>query len=139
LDLAFAILPGVGKIVGDGLNSVQVADDAVELASKANGQWHHVFSTKIMNALNKHELLRGVFKRNDLIVQAADKASHYGYQTWHRVTDNEVVRWLASEKGASASASEFLEYLGSIYGRADMRSRFPDATNIISTALEGLQ
>ena len=87
------------------------------------GQWHHVFSRKIMRQLNKHETLQGVFSRKDVVVRALNLASHKGYQKWHRAYDDQVVRWLRNHP--SASPNEFLDFLMEIYASPDMRQRFP--------------
>ena len=89
------------------------------------GQWHHVFSNKIMQALEEHRTLAGQFKRNDILVQALDRESHIGYQKWHRAYDDEVIEWL--ENNQTASPAEFLDFLQEIYTRPDMLRRFPFA------------
>jgi RHS repeat-associated protein len=112
---------------------IDEAGDAV----RATGQWHHMLSNKIIRALDKHETLHNMFKRNDLVVPAFDKASHRGYQTWHRLYDNEVVEWLAKNPGATRE--EFLEYLGDIYGRPEMRKSFPSGLDTLLAASEESQ
>ncbi|MGB9873292.1 MAG: hypothetical protein ACPLYD_16745, partial [Anaerolineae bacterium] len=108
-----------------------------EAAQSATGQWHHVFSDKIVRALDEHRTLGGLFKREDIIVQALDEASHRGYQTWHRAYDREVVRWLRDPAHATATREEFLRFLRDIYARPEMRQRFPDALNQINRLLGG--
>jgi len=117
------------------------ADEAAEAikagekaAQELTGQWHHVLSNKIMQALEAHPTLHGLFDRNDLVVQALDEASHRGYQAWHRAYDREVVKWLA--ENTQATREEFLKFLREIYARPEMRQRFPNALNQIDRLLE---
>ena len=93
------------------------------------GQWHHLFSNKIIRQLEKHETLRGVFRRGDILVQALDRESHVGYQTWHRAYDKEVVDWL--KRNAVATSDEFIDFLIEIHARSDMRRRFPFALDAL--------
>jgi len=108
-----------------------------EAAQNATGQWHHVFSEKIMRQLERHPTLRGLFGRDDLVVQALDEAGHRGYQTWHRAYDDEVADWLMDPAHQSATREEFLRFLREIYARPEMRQRFPDALNQIDRLLGG--
>jgi len=101
------------------------------------GQFHHILSTKIMRELATHSTLNGVFTRNDFVVQAMDRASHKGYQGWHRVYDDEVVDWLSINE--KATPEEFLNYLRDVYLKAEMESRFPDAFLLLQMALEEIQ
>jgi RHS repeat-associated protein len=93
------------------------------------GQLHHMLSNKIVRALGQHQTLRGLLSRNDLIVRATDTLSHKGYQTWHRLYDNEVVQWLS--RHPNASHDDFLQFLREIYERPEMREAFPDALNLL--------
>ncbi len=131
-DLAFAALPagGVGDDIGRGI--VAHGDDAVALT----GQWHHLLSNKIMRALDRHEVLSGVLRRDDLLVQARDLASHRGYQRWHRTYDEDVIRWLGSNEGRSASARQFLEFLQNVHLSPNLQHRFPTAVEVITNFLE---
>ena len=90
-----------------------------------------------MNQLKKHEVLNGVFKRNYVIVQAIDQASHKGYQTWHRNYDDAAVQWLIKNK--AATAEEFLSYMLDVYKQTDMINRFPDAYEWIEKGLEKIR
>jgi hypothetical protein len=101
------------------------------------GQIHHMLSKKILDALSKHKTLSGVFKKNSLLVQALNKASHIGYQGWHIQYDDEVVEWL--DENQDATAEEFIEFLKSVYDRADLKERFPGALELLETASELLQ
>jgi len=97
------------------------------------GQWHHVFSNKIMQAIEEHRVLSGKFRRNDVLVRAMDRESHIGYQKWHRAYDKEVVDWL--RRNPTASADEFIGFLTDIHSSPDMVRRFPFALD----ALHALQ
>jgi hypothetical protein len=57
--------------------------------TKCSGQEHHAISSKIHEALEKHPLLKGIYKPRDnrFVTQAIDKEAHKGYQTWHRDLD----------------------------------------------------
>ncbi|MGB8253728.1 MAG: hypothetical protein WCF08_10990, partial [Anaerolineaceae bacterium] len=74
IDVAFALLPLGGGVI----------DDIGRGLGEATGQFHHVFTKKILNELGRHKNLKDVFKKNDLIIRAFDKASHNGYDAWHR-------------------------------------------------------
>jgi hypothetical protein len=111
----------------------------VEDTVGAVGQWHHMLPTKVMRALEGHQTLHNIFKRNDFLVRASDLASHRGYQTWHRAYDDEVVEWLADPKNAEATQKEFLEFLLEIHSRPDMVERFPGAVDLLNQAIEALE
>ncbi len=106
-----------------------------EAGEKATGQMHHLLSEKIARALAEHKTLKGVFDRKDarLVFQAKDKAAHWGYQTWHRELDDEVVKWLSDPKRAEATPEEFLKFLQELYQRPDIKARIPgvDLTDLI--------
>ncbi|MDE2125353.1 MAG: hypothetical protein KGJ62_02055 [Armatimonadetes bacterium] len=65
------------------------------------------------------------FKRNDknYIVGAVNKAAHWGYQTWHREIDKEVVDWILAHP--DAPANELRTLLREIYSRPGVSWRFP--------------
>ena len=90
-----------------------------------------------MTELNKHDTLKGVFERNDLLVQALDKASHNGYQTWHREFDDKVVRWL--KENDQATIEEFLSFLQGLYNQTDLQQKFPDADQLIQMTMEEIK
>jgi hypothetical protein len=92
----------------------------------ASGQEHHPISKRIAAKLELHATLRGHYKARDprFVTRAADKASHSGYQKWHREVDDEVIEWL--DKYDEATPAEFEAFLRKIYSRIDMRARFPD-------------
>lgn len=94
-------------------------------AEQLTGQLHHVLSKPIPDALRRHPTLAGIFRRSDprFLARAKDLLSHFGYQTWHRNVDKEVVDWLVEHR--NAAAEEFLDFLRSVYSRADLRARFP--------------
>jgi hypothetical protein len=94
--------------------------------SGASGQLHHPISKPIAKALEVHDTLKGHYIERDprFVTRAADKASHNGYQKWHRDVDDEVIKWL--DRNKSATPSEFEALLREIYSRPAMRARFPD-------------
>jgi hypothetical protein len=94
-----------------------------------------LLSKEILDKLGKHKTLKGVFGKEDFLTQAADKASHWGYDKWHRAYDKEVVKWLTDH--SEASQREFLEFLQELYDRSDAKNRFPEAAEILKKALEG--
>jgi hypothetical protein len=98
------------------------------------GQMHHILSNKIYDALGKHDVLSGVLGRDSMLVRALDKASHTGYQTWHREYDDYIIEWLEQNRGASVS--DFLNELKSVYGSEDMKKRFPKALQVIEHAIK---
>ncbi|HLL53326.1 MAG TPA: hypothetical protein VK447_07265 [Myxococcaceae bacterium] len=59
-----------------------------------------------------------------MVTRAADQASHNGYQRWHRDLDDEVIAWLRTHR--DAAPVEFEAKLREIYGRPELRARFPD-------------
>ncbi len=77
-------------------------------------------------ALARHETLAGLYEPRDerFKTRAKDKASHCGYQAWHREVDKEVIEWLRKE--ARATPAQFEKYLRDIYNRPEMRKRFPN-------------
>jgi len=105
--------------------------DAAGLASigargECSGQFHHVISRPIAKALGKHRTLKGLYTERDprFVTRAADKASHNGYQQWHRDADEEVIKWL--DRYPKATPTQFEAELRRIYNRPEMRARFPD-------------
>lgn len=138
-DVLLGMLPFVNGGMDDAadaakaLNSTDAlahADDVVETA----GQFHHIFSNKISNALNEHRTLSGVFNRDNFIVQGLDAASHNGYQTWHRAYDQEVVNWLSDNP--RATPEQFLTYMRDLYQRTEMDKSFPQAWQQLQMAIE---
>ena len=125
----------VARRADDVADLVRQADNATDIARSA-GQKHHMLTSKIIDALERHETLRGLFSRNDFVTRAADFPSHQGYQTWHRLYDNEVVKWLADPAHAYATREEFLSFLYELYSRPDMLERFPDALKLLEDAQE---
>ena len=109
------------------------ADEIVEVT----GQFHHVFSKKISNALDEHSILRGIFDRDDFMVQALDKASHNGYEAWHRAYDQDVVNWLSDNP--RALPGQFLGFMQDLYKRTEMDERFPQAWQLLQMAIEELK
>jgi hypothetical protein len=89
------------------------------------GQWHHVISRPIAEALARHRTLRGLYKPRDprFVTQAKDEEAHCGYQRWHRDIDQEVIAWL--DRVRNATPQQFEKFLREIYSRPAMRERFP--------------
>jgi NTP pyrophosphatase (non-canonical NTP hydrolase) len=98
------------------------------------GQWHHVVSKRILDELDRHPILRDVFRRNDLGVRGLAEASHRGWKGWHEAYCNEVADWLLSHQ--KAMRKEFLEYLIEVYSRDEMKERFPGALIMLRKALK---
>ncbi|KEO81190.1 hypothetical protein EL26_22300 [Tumebacillus flagellatus] len=109
----------------DGAFAVVVLYTGYTVVVNSVGQIHHLLSNKIMKALNDHAKLRGIFNRNDpdLMYRAADEDSHKGYQSWHREYDEEVVKWLTNNPGATKD--DFLDFLQSLYERPEIKARIP--------------
>lgn len=95
-------------------------------ATAAGGQQHHLISKRIAEALDDHPTLQGLYTARDprFVLRAADKASHNGYQKWHREVDEEVIEWLGVYR--RATPAEFESFLRQLYARPSMRARFPD-------------
>ncbi len=134
---------GITGLVGEDLSGRQLSEGErvgnVGFAISGvvlQGQMHHVFSNKIMRELGRHRVLKGVFRRNDLITQGLDESSHIGYQTWHRQYDDEVVEWLTNPDNVNVTKNEFLQFLEEVYERADMNERFPNAVEQIIQLME---
>ena len=119
-----------------GLISPAIPGSKIDEIIEITGQSHHILSTKIMKALNEHKMLKDIFGRDDLVVQARDLASHRGYQEWHRRYDFEIVRWLEINK--SAGTNNFLNFLQDFYDKPEMQKRFPDAGRLLQMIIEEL-
>ncbi|MFL5245942.1 MAG: polymorphic toxin-type HINT domain-containing protein [Gemmataceae bacterium] len=89
------------------------------------GQLHHVISKKIWRALDKHAILKGLFKVRDprFVTRAISAIAHKGYQKWHRDLDRRIVEWL--ERFVAASEEEFMQFLKTLYNDPDLLWRFP--------------
>jgi hypothetical protein len=89
------------------------------------GQRHHIISRPIAKKLSRHLTLKGLFKPRDprFVSRAQDEQSHCGYQEWHRDVDDEVVDWL--DRNPKATPTKFMDKLREIYGRPEMKARFP--------------
>jgi hypothetical protein len=122
----------VADRLDEGSDALRGIEDAAD-AAQGIGQWHHVLSNRIVRELERHKTLRGLFKRGDFLVQASDDLSHWGYQAWHRVYDDEVVKWL--RENPEATRDQFLMLLREIYERPEMRERFPDAIEVLEKVL----
>jgi hypothetical protein len=93
--------------------------------NKCAGQEHHVISHRIAAALAKHKTLSSLYQPRDprFVARASDLKAHCGYQGWHRSIDEEVTKWLAGNK--EATAKQFEAFLRELYARPEMRARFP--------------
>lgn len=87
---------------------------------------HHGISRTVHAALDAHPNLKGVYSARDprFVTQAADKAAHNGYDTFHRNLDKEVAGWVRSNP--SASQSQFETYLRGVYQRPEVLQKFPN-------------
>jgi hypothetical protein len=94
--------------------------------TKCTGQWHHTISKRIHDALEKHPLLRGVYKRRDnrFVTQAIDKKAHNGYQKWHKKLDDEIAAWI--DKYQKATPKDFEAELRRRYAEKDLKDIFPN-------------
>ncbi len=96
-------------------------------ATARGGQLHHAIGAKIAAAIRSlgagASLLKVLEFRNQLITRARDVAAHHGYQTWHRIYDNDIVDWI--RRNPSATANDVMRFLNRYYSRPDMRDRFP--------------
>lgn len=93
---------------------------------QCKGQQHHLISRRIAKGLSRHPTLKGLYEPRDsrLVSRAKDEQSHCGYQEWHRNVDEEVVNWL--EQFPQATPKQFMDKLREIYGRPEMKARFPN-------------
>ena len=95
------------------------------------GQEHHLISRPIAKTLERHSMLKGLYKPRDsrFVTRAKDEQSHCGYQQWHRDVDKEVIDWL--KDNSKATHKEFMDKLREIYSRPEMLARFPDGLRIL--------
>jgi len=56
--------------------------------------------------------------------RAKDKASHNGYERWHRELDADVVKWI--ERNTEATPQQFENFLKQLYNTPDLITRFPN-------------
>jgi hypothetical protein len=90
------------------------------------GQIHHAISRPVQAALEQHPNLKGLYQGRDprFVTQAADAASHRGYQQWHRNLDTEVSGWIRGNP--NATQQQFEGYLRGRYQQSDLSVRFPN-------------
>ncbi len=88
------------------------------------GQNHHVLSKTIMDALNEHPTLRGVFTRNQFMTRGRYPHSHSGYPYWHRYYDRYIENWLREHE--DATEEQFRRLLRDIYNYGDFPEHFPE-------------
>jgi hypothetical protein len=94
---------------------------------KCTGQWHHGITKQIHTELEKHPLLKGLYKYRDnrFVTQAIDKAAHKGWQKWHRAMEEKVVDWIREKQGATPA--QFEAWLRNLYKTDnDLNWRFPN-------------
>jgi hypothetical protein len=96
-----------------------------EEGEECKGQWHHIISKRIFEALERHQTLRGKYKARDsrFVSRAKNEQSHCGYQSWHRDVDREVAAWLKQHE--KVTTQQFESYLREVYKQADLAKRFP--------------
>jgi hypothetical protein len=90
------------------------------------GQKHHLLSKGIMEELNEHKTLKGIFDREDqrFIYRAFDQEAHKGYQSWHRDYDMKVKDWLL--KNEQATEIQFKQFLHGLYQDPELKARIPN-------------
>jgi len=112
--------------VGGVILGVKGARKLTKCLTKTGLQKHHIVSSPIEKALNKHKILKGKFNREDPLYKffAKDYESHHGWQEWHRDVDKEVEKWLKTHK--KATEQEFKDTLNKIYSRPEIKDRIPN-------------
>jgi hypothetical protein len=90
------------------------------------GQWHHAISKNVYEALQKHPLLKGLYKYRDdrFVTQAVNKQVHNGYQKWHIDLDDKIARWIDANQ--TAGPKEFEDYLRKKYAEPMLKAIFPN-------------
>jgi RHS repeat-associated protein len=103
-----------------------VSGSQLRVARRATGQFHHVISTRIARALERHPTLAEHYSRRDprFVTRAVDNAAHRGYQTWHRNLDAEVADFIGGNPNLAPEAFE--RYLRDRYAQPDLNWRFPN-------------
>ena len=93
---------------------------------RSPGQLHHVISTRIGRAIERHPNLAGQYSRRDprFTTRAVNEDAHRGYQTWHRELDAEFENWLL--RNPSATKEVFERQLRQRYSQPDLKWRFPN-------------
>ena len=91
---------GDGPAMGSGGG---VTKKSARKLRKLFGEFHHAISRQVQRALASHPTLNGLLDQNDQkwLTQAATKADHVGWQTWHRDYDKELVQWLSDNPSAT--------------------------------------
>jgi hypothetical protein len=82
---------------------------------KCTGQMHYAITSKIHTALERHPLLKGLYKYRDdrFVTQALNKEAHMGYQKWHRDMETQVVNWIKSDR--TITPAQFEAWLRNLY------------------------
>jgi hypothetical protein len=122
---AVAIIPGLGDSIKAGYMAAKGTDAAADVV-KVTGQLHHPITTKVFRSLTDNSNVSAEFRDNykRFTTQAADLASHNGYQTWHREIDKAMENWLA--KRPKATETEIIDELKRLYSDPDISKRFPN-------------
>jgi RHS repeat-associated protein len=90
------------------------------------GEEHHAISKKIWDQLQKHKKLKGCYQVKDprFWTKGVDRASHNGFETWHREYENKVIEWLKTHE--KATQEDFENWLRWLYENdPDLKPRFP--------------
>jgi RHS repeat-associated protein len=128
LEFMVDMIGGAGIVddIVEGVVKRVAKKQAVKTAVNTVGQFHHLLSNKIVRALSKHPVLKGLFDRDDpaWIFRALDEAAHKGYQKWHRELDDRVVKWL--ETNPEATREDFVKFINKIYQEPDISKRIPN-------------
>lgn len=97
------------------------------------GQEHHAIGRVVYQALQRHPLLRNLYTARDprFVTRAINQAAHRGYQTWHRVLDKQVAKWI--DVNRAATSEQFERYLRNLYNNAaELVKRFPNGLNSVT-------
>jgi hypothetical protein len=108
--------------LGGGANQACGGDLCASEANDLTGQWHHIFSRLVWDALKAHPLGEQL-RRNDFLVRARSLADHYSYETWHRIADSRLAEWLRDPLNQKANLQQFLAEIYRVYSQ-DM-DKFP--------------
>ena len=119
--LGYALAPFITTATGVAGISITAKAGVTIIPLHLAGQYHHVLSNRIMNALANHPL-RGLFDRAASVIQALTSQAHRGYQAWHRLIDKNMVSWLQNH--LNASPFEFWQEMYNQYNTKDMIKRF---------------
>jgi hypothetical protein len=139
-DLARQTSTHADDLVGTGKKTITGTEKNVKKkADELTGQFHHPLSAKITKELAKNKNISQEFKDNyhKFRTQALDKASHNGYEKWHRELDDKIVNWLKEHD--KATEKEFIEFLKKTYKASDLAKRFPEFSRDFDKWLNSLK